>query len=127
MLMVSSVGGTPPSPAPSHVLREHWGLNPCRRYRDGRRAAYPGRNRGMRHAAIYGRIRFLGVSAFFLAITRRRETHHCIMTSPKSSMRWQTQRVLSPLPLLSRPVVGVGKSGSVIVVGEILLCGSWYP
>ncbi len=124
---VSSAGQTLPSPALGPVLRERWGWSRCRRRRDGRKAACLGRSRGTRRVAICGRIRCVGVSAFLWSFAPRHETHHCIITSPKSSVMWQTQRVLSPLELLSRPVVGVDMSGSVIVVGEMLLYGSWYP
>ena len=116
-----------PSPAPAHVRREHWGLILCRRRRDGQRATYLGLDRGTRHVAIYGKIRWGGSQHTPRVIIPRRETHHWIITSPISSVIWHTQRVLSPLELLSRPVVGVDMSGSVIVVGEMLLYGSGYP
>lgn len=60
VLMANLVAETLLSPARVHVLREHWGLSPYRRRRDGHRAIYSGRNRGTRHAAIYGRIRCVG-------------------------------------------------------------------
>ena len=61
---VSLAVGTQPSPALGHVLRERWVWSLCRRRRDGRRVAYSGQNRGTRHVAICGRIRWVEVSLF---------------------------------------------------------------
>ena len=113
--------------APVHDLRARWGSSLCRRHRGEHKVIYLHRDRCTRRAAICGRIRCMGSVSLVEFSLVECKTHHCIMTSPKSSVIWQTQRVLSPLALLSRPVVGVDKSGSVIVVGEMLLYGSWYP
>ena len=59
-----------------------------------------------------------------LALSRMAKTsitYHRIMSSSSVSVTWHTQRVLSVV----RAVLGVTKSGSVIVVGDIFIYVFW--
>lgn len=74
-----------------------------------------------------------GVLPFGAGVTRKyktwgyyvqaRDTYHWIMILPSGGALLQTHRV--PLDVLPASVLGVPRSGSVVVVGDLLSAGRW--
>ena len=63
---------------------------------------------------------FTGAKSVRSHVDGGKKAYHCIIKWPSDEVELQIQRVLLLLPRLSRSVLGVIASGSVIVVGDAL-------